>query len=67
MILGFICSLMGTQAGSTFAMLLGRFVLRDFLAERSKKFKIVLALDNAIEKEVTNSMDILMILSSIAN
>lgn len=49
MVVAFVCSLLGTQIGSTFAMLLGRFVFRDFLAEKAKKFKIVIALDAAID------------------
>lgn len=43
----------GAVLGSTCAMLLGRFVFRETLIEKSKRFKLFRAIDKAVETEVT--------------
>jgi hypothetical protein len=43
--LGFLVCMIGTQNVATIMMLQGRFLLRDYLQHRAKRFKLFVALD----------------------
>lgn len=43
----------GAMLGSTGAMLVGRYLLRDWVSKKAEKYRIFGAIDQAIEKEVS--------------
>ena len=42
----------GAMIGSILAMLIGRYLLRDWVGKKANQFKVFGAIDTAIEKEV---------------
>ena len=45
---------LGAQGCATIMLLLGRFVLKGWLRKKATSFKLLKALDHAVEKEVSN-------------
>ena len=43
---------LGAQGCATIMLLMGRFVLKDWLRKKATSFKLFKALDHAVEKEV---------------
>ena len=55
MLIGLGTAYCGAITGSGSAMLLGRFVFREALQSKAKKYKLFRAIDKAVETEVTKA------------
>lgn len=51
-LIGSIVVWSGAMIGSILAMLIGRYLLREWVGKKARKYKVFGAIDTAIEKEV---------------